>query len=778
MIITRSWLQEFIDLSDVSNEKLYETFNSIGLEVDSINEIKIAEKVVIGKILSVEKHPDADKLNVCQIDVGSGTRQIVCGATNVVDAEYVAVATIGAVLPGNFEIKDAKLRGVESAGMVCASSELGLPDMGKGIMILDESIGALEVGREFGSYDKVADTVIELELTANRGDCLSVYGVARDLSAALDIEMKLFEYKQQEKMKLGIAREAELHTEGKMDADLYYKLATIDEITSSFLVQLRLAMVNVETEGALASLLGYVTHATGVILRAYDSKAFRNGDNKVSVVPVAKAKGLMEIQAKGKVVSVVGVNQSEDTIANDNTKKLLIEASYIHPDTLVEAVAETKLKTDELYYKTSRGSNPDLKFGLAMLASLMDIYTDISCYEGSLNVDIERENETVKVDVKEISSIIGMDVEMSKIVTILHKLGFDMNTIGDNTLAVVVPLFRHDIKHIQDVSEEIVRIIGINNIEAKPLIFPEQPRLNNVTNRYKVKKEFKNRAVGALFYENVSYVFSDKTLLEKYGFMVTEDALDLANPIAEELNTLRSTILVNLLNAVKRNVSYSMKSIPLFEIGAVFDTKRVQKEVISFVFSGQLDGENVRNSGKPYAINFASFVHKIGAVIGAFELVPCTKKNGLIHPYQSADIVIEGKICGYLSKLHPTVQEEFGIPVTFIAELDFDALMPEHINAKPISKFQGVYKDLSVVIDKSMGYYEVAKVLNNLDLDMLKDVYPVDIYEDEKLGDKKSLTVRFFIQSMDKTLEDGDIESVMATIMSTLETKCSAELRV
>ena len=205
MIVTRSWLNEFIDLSKVSNEKLYETFNSIGLEVDSINQIEIAGKVVVGKILSCEKHPDADKLNVCQIDVGSGVRQIVCGAANVVDAQYVAVATIGAVLPGDFEIKHAKLRGVESEGMVCASSELGLPDTGKGIMILDESIGELEIGRELGSYERVADTIIELELTANRGDCLSVYGVARDLSAALDIDLKPFEYKQAEKMKLGIA---------------------------------------------------------------------------------------------------------------------------------------------------------------------------------------------------------------------------------------------------------------------------------------------------------------------------------------------------------------------------------------------------------------------------------------------------------------------------------------------------------------------------------------------------------------------------------------------
>ncbi len=777
MIVTRSWLNEFVDLSQVSNEKLYETFNSIGLEVDSITQIEIAQKVVIGKIISCEKHPDADKLNVCQIDVGSGTRQIVCGAANVVDAEYVAVATIGAVLPGDFVIKHAKLRGVESEGMVCASSELGLPDRGKGIMILDESIGKLEVGREFGSYEKVADTIIELELTANRGDCLSIYGVARDLSAALDIEMKSFEYKQEEKIKLGIAREAELRHSGEMDADLHYKLATIENISSNFLVQLRLAMVGVEAEGKLASMLAYATHTTGVILRAYDSRTFRNSENKISVYPVAKTKGVIEVLGNGKVLSVVGVNQEAEATANDETKELLIEASYINPDTLVEAVATTSFKTDDLYYKTSRGANPDLYFGLSFLASMMDSYTDISCYEGSLNVSVEREHETVIVDAKEIASIIGMDVEIGKIVTILQKLGFEINSMGHEVIAAVVPHFRHDIKHIQDIAEEIVRIIGINNIEAKPFVFAEKPRLNDTTDRYQAKKEFKNRAVGVSFYENVSYVFSERALLEKYGFSTVDEAFELANPIAEELNTLRSTILVNLLNAVKRNVSYSKKSIPLFEMGAVFGSKREQSEVISFVFSGQLEGENVRNAGKPKMIDFASFTQKVGAVIGAFELVPCTYNNGLIHPYQSANIIVDGKVCGFLSKLHPTVQESFGIPETFIAELDFDAFLPTHINATPISKFQGVYKDLSVVIDKSLNYYEVAKVLNALELPMLKDTYPVDIYEDEKLGDKKSLTVRFFIQSMEKTLEDSDIDTVMGQIMMALETECKAELR-
>lgn len=777
MIVTRSWLNEFIDLSDVSNEKLYETFNSIGLEVDSLTQIEIAQKVVVGKILSCEKHPDADKLNVCQIDVGTGTRQIVCGAANVVDAEYVAVATIGAVLPGDFAIKHAKLRGVESEGMVCSSSELGLPDMGKGIMVLDKSIGELEVGREFGSYKTVADTIIELELTANRGDCLSIYGVARDLSSALNIEMKPFEYKEVEKMKLGIARDAELHSDGEMDADLHYKRATIENINNSFLVQLRLAMVGVEAEEKLESILAYATHTTGVILRAYDSAAFRNEEGKVVVRPTAKAKGIIEIIGNSQVISIVGMNQKEEATANDGSKELLLEASYINPDILAEAASTTPLQRDDLFYKTSRGSNPDLGFGLVFLASLLDCYTDINCYEGSLNVDVDRERETVIVEAGELSAIVGMDVEIGKIVTILKKLGFDISSMGHDVIAAGVPLFRHDIKHIQDIAEEIVRIIGINNIEAKPFVFAEKARLNDTTDRYKAKKKFRNRAVGAGFYENVSYVFTERAVLERYGFPTVEKALELSNAIAEELNTLRSTILVNLLNAARRNVNYTKKSIPLFEISAVFGSKREQSEVLSFVFSGQIEGENVSNAGKPKMIDFASFTQKIGAVVGAFDLVPCTYKNGLIHPYQSADIIIDGKVCGFMSKLHPTVQDEYDIPETFIAELDFDALLPRHINAKPISKFQGVYKDLSVVIDKSMNYYEVAKVLNALELAMLKDIYPVDIYEDEKLGDKKSLTIRLFIQSMEKTLEESDIEAVMSQIMEVLEKECNAELR-
>jgi phenylalanyl-tRNA synthetase beta chain len=199
--------------------------------------------------------------------------------------------------------------------------------------------------------------------------------------------------------------------------------------------------------------------------------------------------------------------------------------------------------------------------------------------------------------------------------------------------------------------------------------------------------------------------------------------------------------------------------------------------MVSFVFSGQVEQESVKNNGKPKMIDFATFTQKLGAVIGAFELVPCDFENSLVHPYQSANIVIDGQVSGFLAKLHPSVQEAFGIPQTFVAELDLNQIVRKHVNATPISKFQGAYKDLSVVIDKSLHYVEVAKVIQKVDNRLLKASYPVDIYEDEALGDKKSLTMRFFIQSMEKTLEESDIESVMGEIMEALQTECDAQLR-
>jgi len=776
MIITRSWLNNFIDLSKVSNEKLYETLNSIGLEVDSIQPHTIPEKVIVGKILSCEKHPDADKLNVCQIDIGSGVRQIVCGASNVVDAEYVAVATIGAQLGEGFEIKHAKLRGVESEGMVCSASELGLPDIGNGIMILDDSIGKLAIGKELNSYKKLADTVIEIELTANRGDCLSVYGVARDLSAALNIPLNKFDYESQNPEKVGLARVAKLVVNGRIDASLQYAMANMDELHTSLLFSTRLAFIDKLEKDALTNILSYITHTTGVILRAYDVSSVDLEDEKI-LIEVSKKSEVVTTSVNGKLFSQVGIKQLEESIATENSSKVLFEASYMEPVHLTDLVAENKLETDELYYNTSRGSEPNLCFGINYLTYLFETYNECKLFDGTISLDEEREAKIITVSQYKVSQIIGNDISVTDIMSILTDLGFKVQSTAEDKFGVTIPNYRHDIENIQDITEEIVRMIGINNIESKPLIFKENQKINTTMHKYYVKKELRSRATAGGFDESISYAFSDKLLLAKYNFPLVDEELDIINPITSDFNTLRTTILVNLLQAVERNVNYSKKRVALFEIGTIFNEKREEREVLSLIYSGQSETEYVGNAGKPKNIDFENFVKRLSSIIGNFELRTSIQQNLLVNPYQSADIIINNEVCGFLTKLHPTVAEEFGIADTFIAEIEFNALIPQHINANNISKFQGVYKDLSLVVEKHLPFSHLSNTIKLLKLPLLNKFYAIDIYEDEKLGDEKSLTIRLFIQAQNRTLSDEDIDSTVNTILEKLQSEYGAKLR-
>ena len=778
MIITRTWLNNFLDISEVSDDTLYKTLNAIGLEVDSIKVHVIPEKIVVGKIISCEKHPDADKLNVCQIDLGAGIeRQIVCGAANVVDAEYVAVATIGAKLGEDFEIKHAKLRGVESDGMVCSASELGLPNMGDGILILDDSIGELVIGKELNEYKKLADTVIEIELTPNRGDCLSINGVARDLSAALNIPRKEFDYESQNQEKIGLARVAKLTTEGEINASLEYAMANIDELKTSLLFALRLSFIDKLTESPIEALLQYLTHTTGVILRAYDVSNINFDDDEKIIIHTENVNDVIHVSINDKVCAHLGIHQEEESKANEKSTKVLFQASYVNPEFIVNVVSEQKLETDDLYYNTSRGSEPDLSLGITYLTYLFENIYDSKLFDGTLSLSKEIDDKMITVSAEEICQIIGNDIPKMEIINILKSLNFGVQTSTEDKFGVIIPFYRHDVINIQDITEEIVRIIGIDNIEAKALKFVEKNRNNVTMKKYYAKKELRSRAVAAGFDESMSYAFTDKLLLEKYNFSTVHEKLDIINPITADFNTLRTTILINLLQAANRNVNYSKKSTALFEIGTIFNEYREEKEVLSLIYTGQEESENVSNAGKPSPINFERFIKKLSSIIGNVELRTSLERNSLIHPYQSADIIINNQTCGYLTKVHPSVCDEFDLKETFVAEIDFSALIPEHINASAISKFQGVYKDLSFVIDKNIPYSQVSSAIQELELPLLKKFYAVDVYEDEALGDEKSLSLRLFIQSLEETLNDEDIENTVNSIIEKLEKEHGATLR-
>ncbi len=770
MIITKSWLQEFIDISKISVEDICKTLNSIGLEVDSVNKITVPKGVVIGQVKECVKHPDADKLSVCQVAIGVGQQvQIVCGAKNVAEGQYVPVATIGCVLGEDFKIKKSKLRGVESNGMICSSTEIGLSKMNDGILELDNSIGDLVIGKELSEYPLLNDDVIEIELTANRGDCLSIHGVARELSAYYKLKINEFDIHEDEHT-LGIGQVLTVETDKDLEASLIYKGGSLENFKLPVLQKIRAGIIDTYKDCEISTLKNYVTHSTGVLVNVYNANF-----EEMQTLYIKKDENGFDTVSNGEKKSTIGIEVKD---YEQSGKDIIIEASYMEPDTLSQRVFDTKVKTGDVYYRSSRGSEPAIGSGMDYFCSMISEFGG-SILKGNKNFSDEFVNQTIDIDFAKVDAIVGQHVDKFEIENILQQLGFKINNRAENVLNVSIPQFRHDIKNIADITEEIVRIIGIDNIDAKPLAIDEVNRVNRTSISLIKRNEIRAKAVSNGFFETLTYVFSSRETLEKYGFDIIDEAKDVLNPITNELNTLRTSILTNLIEAVSNNTKHGFKKIAFFENGTVFDKDRNEKKSLAFIFSGDKEIESISNSGKPEAIDFFEFAAKVSSVIGKFELEPMSElSNKLIHPYQNGKIIIDGEVIGYISKLHPVVSKEYDISdSTFICEVDFDKIKSDLIKAQDISKFQSSRRDLSLVVPKSLDYKEIKDVIRSLDIEDIKQFNLIDVYSDEKLGENESLTIRFVLQSDTKTYEDEDITKIMDQILTSLEKKLNITLR-
>ncbi|WP_456450457.1 phenylalanine--tRNA ligase subunit beta [Hydrogenimonas sp.] len=776
MIVTRTWLEEWVDLEGITTDEICRKLNAIGLEVDSLTRCRIPEKIVVGYVKSCEKHPDADKLSVCQIDLGTATRQIVCGAKNIAAGQYVPVATVGAVMPGGMTIKHAKLRGVESDGMVCSATELGLPRMGDGILVLDDSVGPLEVGRELREYPLLNDDIVEIELTANRGDCLSIHGVARELSVGLDRPMKEFDYEERENEAKGIGRILQFSHQGNPPISILYRAVDIEKLPLPLLMRLRLAWVDEEAGSPLDAYLAYATHASGVILREYGFSKLSGGEPKAKVLLKKLPNGLGGVEAGGRLVSIVGINQEASAKAENDTT-ILLEASYVAPELIAPVVKKENLETDPLYYRTSRGSEPDLEFGMRVLLKTFDAFADVELYAGCSEYSVPKEPVTLDISTEQVEALVGQRVALATIVNILAKLGFAIHKTEEGKVIFDVPSFRHDIVNRQDVIEEIVRIVGIDNIAAKPMRFQEANRITYDLARYRFIRDMRLKAVANGFFETVHYIFCDNDRLKELGFEPVKEEKALLNPITNEMDGLRPSLMVTMLDSLQRNVAMSKRRIPLFEVGRVFDSDRNEMFHLLLAYSGEKEPAGVANAGKPEPIDFATFADKVAAVIGAFELRACEAKNALMHPYQSAEIVVDGETIGVLAKLHPTVAAKYDLPDTYFAELEVPKLQARHVNAKAISAFTPVQRDLSVVVPQSTTYAQVREALDGRLPELVERFFPIALYHDESLGEEMSLTLRFVISSLEKTLEEQEINAIMDEALALLEKCCGAKLR-
>ncbi|PID47536.1 MAG: phenylalanine--tRNA ligase subunit beta [Proteobacteria bacterium] len=778
MIITKQWLNEWIDISGVSVKRLCEVFNSIGLEVDSLTSYKMPKHVVVGKVEEKDPHPDADKLSVCQVNIGGKIQQIVCGAKNVAKGQLVPVALSGAKLPNGLEIKPTKLRGVQSNGMICSSSELGLPKINDGIMVLDESLGKLKLGMELANIEKLNDDVIDLELTANRGDCLSIHGVARDLSAYLGKNLKELPHIEEDEHLLGIGRILSLQIEDRVDSSFVYKALEYSSFKENVLMQIRLGLVEFEYKNPIECFLNYTTYSTGVLFRAYDFDLFAKGE-KAEVVVKKTKEGFDGVFDLDGLASYVGYKQDKCSKITNKPKRFIIEASYVRPEIISRlGMKNKKINSDFHYYRSSRGSEPDLEFGMKCLRYVLKEEDGISLYGGSQKHLCDLKEKSISFSLDSAVALIGEKIDKNKSINLLKALGFDVTFNTDQDMFYIkVPPYRHDVSDMQDICEEIVRIIGIDNITPKSYKFAEKSRENKAYLDFKKRYDLRQKSVGAGFFESISYVFDDKAKMDKYSIQAVDSKIDIANPITNELNTLRSTLCLHLLDAVSLNVKNSMQNVCLFEIGKVFNQKREESTKIAWVMSGQNEGLRVENHGKLPLVSLERFAYKISSILGKFSLEAGKSDSKLFSPYEYANVLIDGKVVGFMARVHAKVEDEYGILNTYICELDFDKLPRDEKIAKAYSKFPSSSRELSLLVPQDMQYKKVKECIDAVKEKNLIKFFPIDRFESDDLGDNVSLSVKFIFQDDKQTLEDEQVNKIIDLILKNLDAKLGIKLR-
>ncbi|MBZ7982712.1 phenylalanine--tRNA ligase subunit beta [Campylobacter sp. RM12640] len=768
MIISKNWLNEFIDLKNISTDELVKTLNSIGLEVDGVTTIIAPKKVVVAKVMSKEKHPDAEKLSICQVDVGNEVLQIVCGAKNVEAGQFVAVSLEGAQI-GDITIKRAKLRGVESNGMICSSTELGFAKINDGIMVLDNSIGELTLGKELCEYPLFNDELIEIELTPNRGDCLSINGIARDLSAALDINLKEKKPFKDVDNAEGIRRILNVHFSDGIDGNLNIKaIELLNNIENTLKVKLRLASIEELKDNAIENLLSYTTHASGVLFNAVDLSKLCNECEQISLDVKTKENKEFVIKYKDKELAIAGITQNEEFKIDKDSKKIIIIANYVNPKIIANTHKNYK-NTD--IYRSFRGSEPELNIGIDYLFNLLQLNKNIKIYGSSCQNTPSKEKISINCNISELENMIGQSCEKNDVVKILKRLGFELSIAEDN-LYLKVPFYRHDINNSADICEEIVRMIGIDNIKPKPLDFYELNRTNNTYLKYKKSLELRNRALMCGYFESIGYVFDSKEFLEKLNLKYIKN--EIINPITNEMNTLRSSIISTLLKQASFNFNNSRKSVKLFEIGSVFDENGQENKKFALISSGLSENANLKNHAKPKNVDFFTFLNELKTILKDFQLK--SSDYHLFSEFERADIYKNNQKIGVVGRLDLHLENELELPVTYLCEIDFNALEYDFIQAKAYSKFQGTTRDLSILVPKNYDYSVIKSTINKLNIKNLKDFKIVDLYQDESLKDYESLSISFSFVDDEKVLKNDDINNEMNEIISELD-KIGLKLR-
>lgn len=789
MKLSTNFVKDYVDI-DVDVKTLAEDMTSVGNEYDEACKLINATKLIVGEVKECEMHPDSDHLHICKVDIGNEILNIVCGAPNVRKGLKVIVAQIGAELPGDFKIKKGMIRGQESNGMLCSMQELGLDNK----FLTDEDKNGIhelpstaKVGEDPIKLLGLDDEVIDFELTANRGDLLSILGMAYEIGAIYDKPVKEIDttYKENDEnindsFKLNILTDnCSLFLSKKV------KNVTIKE--SPNFIKNRLIASGIRPINNVVDISNYVMIETGQPLHFYDADSL----NGILEVKMAKeneelttldgikrnlTKEDIVISDGKRAIGLAGVMGGLDTEIEDTTKNIIIESAIF--DAVKVRYTSKKILRSEASSRFEKGLDPNRTYmAINRACNLLEKYADAEIVGGIAVYDtLNKEDKQIEITFKKITDILGLNIPKESILDAFRKLGFNY-TVKEDNITVSVPTRRIDISIKEDLIEEVGRIYGVDNIEGKLPILPLK------TGTYdKITRQIRNKMIDLGLNETLSYILVNDKEAKQFIKDDKAETLKLLAPLTEERNTLRASILPSLYKIYEYNIARNVKDISIFEIGKGFykkDEEYVEERKIAGLLSGEyyIETCNVKQVDFYITKGIVEELLDYLGYSGRYSFVIDENIPEEFHKGQTASINLNGEIIGIIGKVHPKKAKED----VFAFEISLDKLLAKKtgkMKYKEISKYPSVKKDLAMVVENKITSEQIEKQIKKSAGALLIGAKVFDIYTGSNIEKgKKSMAYSLEFSTSDRTLTDDEINKLLGKIIVDLEKNLGAELR-
>lgn len=798
MKVSLKWLNDLVKIDDLSTEELLKKISLYSIEIDAVYQLSSATNVIVGYVVSKEKHPSADKLSICMVDVGTDIRQIICGAPNVDRGQKVVVATEGASLPGGLIIKKSTIRGVESNGMICSLKELGLEkkyipeEFQDGIVILDQDA---PIGMNALTYLGFDDSIIELGLTPNRSDLLSLRGVANDVAAVLNrkvnqIDFKLTEAKKETKDYITVENLSE------QCISYYAKVVEGIQIAPSpNWLKSKLIASGIRPINNVVDITNYILMLFGQPLHAFDyeklgkSIVVRNAFNQEKTTTLdGELRTLIPsdlVITNGlEVVAIAGVMGCKNTEVSNDTTSIVLEAAVFDPKSVRKTSSRLGLRS-ESSMRFERGVDVNqTKLALDYACHLLTMYASGQAFHGTASVGIKQlEDKCIDLAKEELESILGITFETKDVLHIFDRLGFK-SSVHKNIFRVFVPNRRLDITIKEDVIEEVARIHGYENL---PITLPKQTMSGGLTLPQRRLKQIKRTLSGLGIKEVITYSLTSNKNKDLFQLNQKDGSKDviLMNPMSEERSTMRLGLIPSMLEVVSYNQARRMKDIHLFEVGSSYyqtDKTINESKMLAGVFCGEF--QSLKWQGNVESIDFyvvKGILNRLFEDLGiSVTYRKLAKSCSELHPNRSAELWFENEYIGFVGELHPKYERMLDLSGIYAFELYLDSILnqPEKtILFKEISRFPSVERDLSFVVKNNIDAALILKTIQNVNHNLISDISIFDLYKGDKVAaDEYSIAVRITFQA-GETLTDEIIQPVMKQIINAIQNKLEAKLR-